>query len=174
MRGLSQYQFFFRAFFFVVIVVVAFGTYRTITNPTPDGSSVQTMSATEAAVVTDTQREESGLAASKQSTSGRWVALATLLCLTVLALAMLVVLWRMRTAMRVGMVATEGVVVGAVQYDDGESNLFYPMVEFQTAAGETIRFRGHIGTAFVPPYKVGDRVKVFYHPAQPRSAIIDR
>lgn len=37
MRGLSQYQFFFRAFCFVVIVMVAFGTYRTITNPASGG-----------------------------------------------------------------------------------------------------------------------------------------
>ncbi|WP_322488511.1 DUF3592 domain-containing protein [Chloroflexus sp.] len=102
------------------------------------------------------------------------MALATLLCFTVLALAMLVALWRMRTAMRAGMAATEGIVVGAAQYHDGKSNLFYPMVEFQTAAGETIRFCGNIGTTFVPPYKVGDRVKVYYNPAQPRSAIIDR
>lgn len=165
MRGLSQYQFFFRAFLFVVIVVVAFGTYRTITNPAPDGSS-------EAAVVTEAQREERGTAAS--STASRWMAVATLLCLTVLAVAMLLVLWWMRTAMRATMVAAEGIVVGAVQYDDGESNLFYPMVAFQTTAGETIRFRGNIGTAFVPPYNVGDRVKVYYNPAQPRSAIIDR
>lgn len=100
------------------------------------------------------------------------MALATLLCFTVLALAMLVALWRMHTAMRAGMAAAAGIVVGAVQYDDGEINLFYPMVEFQTAAGETIRFRGNIGTAFVPPYKVGNRVKVYYNPAQPRSAII--
>lgn len=172
MRGLSRYQFFFRAFLFVVIVMVAFGAYRTITNPAPDGSPAQTMPATEAAVEREAQREASGI--EESSTSGGWMAFATLFCLTVLAIAMLLVLWRMRTAMRAGMVATEGIVVGAVQYDDGESNLFYPMVEFQTAAGETIRFRGHIGTAFVPPYNVGDRVKVYYHPVQPRSAIIDR
>jgi hypothetical protein len=44
------------------------------------------------------------------------MALATLLCFTVLALAMLVALWRMRTAMRAGMAAAAGIVVGAVQY----------------------------------------------------------
>lgn len=130
------------------------------------------MPATEAAVEREAQREASGI--EESSTSGGWMELVTLLCLTVLALAMLLVLWRLRTAMRATMVAAEGIVVGAVQYDDGESNLFSPMVEFQTATGEKIRFRGHIGTAFVPPYNVGDRVKVCYHPAQPQSAIIDR
>ncbi|MCX7860340.1 MAG: DUF3592 domain-containing protein [Chloroflexus sp.] len=106
--------------------------------------------------------------------SNHWSALAIALCLIVLVIAMMVLFWQIRKQRLAQMTATEGIVVGAVQYDDGESNLFYPLVEFQTAAGETIRFRGNVGTAFAPPYKTGARVKVYYNPAMPQSAIIDR
>lgn len=46
---------------------------------------------------------------------------------------------------------------------------YYPVVEFTTQQGETIRFRGSTGSA-VPDYEVGTPVEVLYDPRNPYGA----
>lgn len=46
---------------------------------------------------------------------------------------------------------------------------YYPVVEFVTENGETIRFRGSTGSG-VPDYEPGTPVEVIYDPAEPHSA----
>lgn len=60
-----------------------------------------------------------------------------------------------------------GVVVA--WFDSTEST--YPEVEFTDQRGEKQRFRGSIGSS-PPDYAIGDRVKVWYDPEQPRQALI--
>jgi len=59
----------------------------------------------------------------------------------------------------------EGVVVEA---GDNEK----PTVEFRTKDGRRIRVEGTI-SASPTPYRVGERIGVFYDPAQPEKALID-
>ncbi|WP_448541587.1 DUF3592 domain-containing protein, partial [Roseiflexus sp.] len=49
---------------------------------------------------------------------------------------------------------------------------FYPVVEFRTADGESVRFEGSTGSN-PSAYRVGDTVNVRYDPQTPQSALID-
>ncbi|MBN2414863.1 DUF3592 domain-containing protein [bacterium] len=54
----------------------------------------------------------------------------------------------------------------------GSSSMYYPVVEYRTNDGETIRFRG--GTGSNPPsFKRGQQVTVRYRPGEPYRAKID-
>ena len=70
------------------------------------------------------------------------------------------------------MLPAEGRVVQMVSRTNKGSTQFYPIVEFRTAEGQTIRFQGRTGTN-PPSYRVGDTVKVRYDPQTPQSAVID-
>jgi hypothetical protein len=48
----------------------------------------------------------------------------------------------------------------------------YGLIEFQTHQGETILFRGRVGTPF-EGRKVGRPVRVRYDPARPTNAVVD-
>ena len=48
---------------------------------------------------------------------------------------------------------------------------FYPLVEYRTGSGQTVRFEGSSRTT-PSRYKVGDAVEVMYHPDAPSSAEI--
>lgn len=47
-----------------------------------------------------------------------------------------------------------------------------PIVEFRTGRGERVRVEGKISSS-PSPYKVGERIGVFYDPADPSEAVID-
>lgn len=47
-----------------------------------------------------------------------------------------------------------------------------PILEFRTAGGQRVRIEGKI-SASPSPYKIGERVFVFYDPAEPGDALID-
>jgi hypothetical protein len=82
--------------------------------------------------------------------------------------------WRAHTQeMVAAMLPAEGRVVEMVPLADHRGKtFFYPIVEFRTAEGQTVRFQG--GTGSNPPsYRTGARVKVLYDPQSPQSAVID-
>lgn len=60
------------------------------------------------------------------------------------------------------------VQVDTKRNSDGDI-LFYPVIEFTTAGGETIQFRSSTGTN-PPAYNVGDQVEVLYDPNLPQNA----
>lgn len=62
-------------------------------------------------------------------------------------------------------IRVEGVVVEA---NDNQK----PVVEFRTREGQRIRIEGGI-SASPTPYRVGERIGVFYDPADPSEALID-
>lgn len=74
------------------------------------------------------------------------------------------------------MIPAEGRIVDVVsrtRTSGGErKTLFYPVVEFRTVDGESIRFEGSTGSN-PAAYRVGDTVKVLYDPQTPQSALID-
>ncbi len=85
--------------------------------------------------------------------------------------------WRMSTEQRIEtMVKAQGTVVEVVsrtRTSGGErKTLFYPAVEFRTAAGDVIRFEHNTGSN-PPAYRVGDAVDVLYNPQTPQDATID-
>ncbi len=82
--------------------------------------------------------------------------------------------WRAHTQeMVAAMLPAEGRVVQVVPRADSEGKtLFYPIVEFRTAEGRTIRFQGSTGSN-PPSYRTGAQVKVRYDPQSPESAVID-
>lgn len=47
---------------------------------------------------------------------------------------------------------------------------FYPIVEFETTGGETVRFRGSTGRQKGPDFPEGTPVRVIYDPANPSNA----
>lgn len=53
--------------------------------------------------------------------------------------------------------------------DGHESTSYYPVVEFRTPQGETIRFKGSTGSSS-PDYETGAAVNLRYHPRNPREA----
>jgi hypothetical protein len=74
------------------------------------------------------------------------------------------------------MLPAEGRVVDIVSRtttSGGErKTYFYPVVEFRTAGGESVRFEGSTGSN-PSSYRVGDMVRVLYDPQTPQSALID-
>lgn len=74
------------------------------------------------------------------------------------------------------MIPAEGRIVDVVSRtstSDGErKTFFYPVVEFRTVDGESIRFQGSTGRN-PAAYRAGDTVKVLYDPQTPQSALID-
>lgn len=67
-------------------------------------------------------------------------------------------------------IATEGVVVGYASHTDDEGVYYNPMVEFKTKDGEAIRFED---SYFSNLFK-GDTVKIYYDPANPSHARINK
>jgi hypothetical protein len=53
----------------------------------------------------------------------------------------------------------------------GSSTTYRPVVEFTTATGKHIEFVSSVGSS-PPSYRVGEAVKVLYHPADPQRARI--
>lgn len=49
------------------------------------------------------------------------------------------------------------------------SGAYYPVVEFSTGEGQTVRFTDGIGS-LPPDYEVGATVRVLYDPAEPQAA----
>ncbi|MCS6888473.1 MAG: DUF3592 domain-containing protein [Chloroflexus sp.] len=74
------------------------------------------------------------------------------------------------------MMPTTGTIVAlnarASSTSNGSSTLFYPVVEFRTASGETVRFESNTGSN-PSPYQVGAQVDVLYDPKAPQSAFIN-
>jgi hypothetical protein len=70
-------------------------------------------------------------------------------------------------------VSTQGTVVDnayvAAYEGTNETGAYYPVVEFVTTAGETVRFTDRIG-CLPPDYVEGAQVRVFYDPADPHAA----
>lgn len=66
-----------------------------------------------------------------------------------------------------------GTVVAVVPVTKIENNqektLFYPVIEFVTEDGETIRYQDSTGSN-PPRHKVGDQVQVLYDPQNPKHA----
>jgi hypothetical protein len=82
--------------------------------------------------------------------------------------------WRAHTQdMIAAMLPAEGQVVQIVPLTDSQGKTyFYPIVEFRTTEGQTIRFQGSTGSN-PPSYRTGAKVKVRYDPQSPQSAVID-
>ena len=85
--------------------------------------------------------------------------------------------WRTYTQNQIAtMLPAEGRVVDVVsrtKTSGGERKTnFYPVVEFRTADGESVRFESSTGSN-PSAYRVGDAVKVRYDPQTPQSAVID-
>ncbi len=85
--------------------------------------------------------------------------------------------WRASTQNQIAaMIPADGTVVEVVSRTStsgGERRtFFYPVVEFRTVDGESIRFESSIGSN-PAAYRVGDTVKVLYDPQTPQSALID-
>ena len=57
----------------------------------------------------------------------------------------------------------------AVKITPVRRSMGYPVVEFQTSGGESIRFRSSYGSR-PPAHRVGDTVGVYYDAADPRKA----
>lgn len=69
---------------------------------------------------------------------------------------------------------TQGTVVDQLVEDSVEhSKFFYPVVEFRTDGGETVRFRGGAGNAGGPLIQTGTTVVVLYDPSNPSEAQIN-
>jgi hypothetical protein len=67
--------------------------------------------------------------------------------------------------------AAGSVVEMQTRQDSEGDTLFYPVVEFTTAEGETVRFQSSTGSA-PPAFEVGEEVEVLYDPALPENARI--
>ncbi len=85
--------------------------------------------------------------------------------------------WRTFTQNQIAaMLTSEGRVVDVVsrtKTSGGErKTYFYPVVEFRTADGESVRFESSTGSN-PSSYRVGDTVRVRYDPQTPQSALID-
>ncbi|MGC9041514.1 MAG: DUF3592 domain-containing protein, partial [Roseiflexus sp.] len=86
-------------------------------------------------------------------------------------------MWRTHQQNQIAtMVKAQGAVVEVISRTSTRSGerktLFYAVVEFRTANGETIRFEDTMGSN-PPAYRVGDAVEVLYDPQTPQSAMID-
>ncbi|MFD2572025.1 DUF3592 domain-containing protein [Spirosoma soli] len=64
----------------------------------------------------------------------------------------------------------EGVVIRN-EKSSGKSTVYYPIVQFQTPAGQTYECKGQSGT-YPAEYEVNDTAVVHYNPAQPTDAFI--
>ncbi|BAL98825.1 hypothetical protein CLDAP_07860 [Caldilinea aerophila DSM 14535 = NBRC 104270] len=82
--------------------------------------------------------------------------------------------WRAHTQdMIAAMLPAEGQIVQVIPLANSKGKaLFYPIVEFCTAEGQTIRFQGSTGSN-PPAHRVGDKVQVRYDPQSPESAVVD-
>jgi hypothetical protein len=76
--------------------------------------------------------------------------------------------WRAHTQdMIAAMLPAEGQIVQVIPLANSKGKaLFYPIVEFCTAEGQTIRFQGSTGSN-PPAHRVGDKVQVRYDPQSP-------
>jgi hypothetical protein len=71
-----------------------------------------------------------------------------------------------------GATASEGIVVEMVEHEDYEGDTFYvPIVEFRTGDGKVIRLATS-ALLFAPRLRMGNRVNILYHPANPSKARI--
>jgi hypothetical protein len=99
-----------------------------------------------------------------------------LIC-AVVGLALIIggVFWGIRrySLLRRGLRA-EGTVVEQLVKDSAEqSTFYYPIVEFKTQGGETVRFRGGAGNAGGPQIQTGTTVDILYDPSKPSEAQIN-
>src|SRR5271157_3383786 len=71
-------------------------------------------------------------------------------------------------------VSTTGVVASLEKrvFKPGSAGVYCPVIDFTTNSGESIRFESSYGT-MPASNKVGDSVKVFYNPKNPKNAEID-
>ncbi len=78
-----------------------------------------------------------------------------------------------KTAFLQGAERATGVVVEIVaeRQQDGDT-LFYPVVEFTTAEGQTVRFKSREGR-WPSGYRVGERVSLLYDRALPQNAVLE-
>jgi hypothetical protein len=68
--------------------------------------------------------------------------------------------------------STTGVVMAFATQMGRSGYLYFPEVEFQLAAGQTVRFQSSVGSS-APRYDVGHQVKVLYSAHNPQEAEID-
>ncbi|MET3646717.1 hypothetical protein ABIC60_001329 [Phyllobacterium ifriqiyense] len=66
----------------------------------------------------------------------------------------------------------KGHVTNLVKSHSTKSNVYKPVVEFQTVEGATVEFTSWLGTS-PPRFSVGESVSVYYDPRNPQSAIIN-
>jgi len=69
-------------------------------------------------------------------------------------------------------VQTTGTVVKLDQSGSGDDLHYYPVVDFKTAAGNTVEVRSSMGSR-PPDHHVGDSVKVYYNQQSPNDAVIE-
>lgn len=67
---------------------------------------------------------------------------------------------------------TEGVVVDLSLSRSDNSDVYYPVVTFQTQSGESVQFKASVGSN-PPSYEEGEKVEVLYDPAAPKEAEIN-
>jgi len=60
--------------------------------------------------------------------------------------------------------------IGAIRIQPRPREMAYPLVEFKTAAGATIRFRSSHGSYSPGAYEIGARVSVYYDARDPQKA----
>ncbi len=65
-----------------------------------------------------------------------------------------------------------GVVIELVKDDSGDGLIYRPLVRFIDLSGIEQNFQGQVGSN-PSAFKVGELVKVLYHPEQPEKARID-
>ncbi len=87
----------------------------------------------------------------------------------------LIGLWLLRQArtFKRKALAAEGHYVDATRRTSHDNRYTaYPVVEFQTADGQTVQFEGRVGMPWAKG-QVGRRVRVLYDPADPEKAVVD-
>ncbi len=82
-------------------------------------------------------------------------------------------LYNSQNEFQAGALMAQGEVVRLISKNDSDGTIYYPLVAFETAAGQRIEFKDKVGSQ-PPSHSRGDIVRVLYQPASPRNAIIDR
>ena len=96
---------------------------------------------------------------------GIFTLFGTVFLLVGLAMLVVVAIVTVNSLNKAGGIRVEGVVIEA---RDNQK----PVVEFRTREGQRVRVEGSI-SASPTPYRVGERIGVFYDPADPSAAMID-
>lgn len=70
-------------------------------------------------------------------------------------------------------VSTTGTVVELIYEEDSEGDeTYYPVIEFSTQSGESLRHKSR-GGSYPAPYDIGEGVEILYNPANPHEAQIN-